>query len=780
MTPSLLSPKLPASITPAESAELAARLQALAESGLSLEGGLRALAEELGGGRLAGVLGRLAGRLENGEPLESAVAAPDCRLPVVLRGLIVAGVQSGRLPVVLDEFTAMVRRRHNIRQRLIATFAYPVILLSIIAVLLIFFQLLIVPEFASMYKDFGMRLPALTGFYLNYSGLVGWIFLGLAVTAIVVPAVALLPLGSWLGHLSSWIPIIGPIVRQERYIQFTRLMAALLEAQAPLPAALELAAVAMRGTLLAGRCRAASAAVQGGIPLDEALAGAGFVDSLSCLVAWGQKKNALAEAFRSSAESFEAQSSSQTVLLSMIVLPFIFLAIGAFVALSVIALFMPLISLITCLSSGTGDRPEQPEDFFFPLAILVCIAAFLLGAGAMAVMSWVAGAESGETNSPWAKAIYASARTLTILGIVFGVLLFAPAFALVLVVSMSYYKHVQTQQYAMLALIGAAAKRSMPLEPAIAAFGNERGGRMRQRARRVVEMMLGGAPLPVALEKVPGIVPPETIPLIRVGHDSGSLPAAIDQAIAAHNRLEPAWQTIVPKIGYICVLPFFAVGIIVFIVLSIVPQFQKIFQDFGLPLPAITRDMICVATFAGHWWFLFAPLWLLLIALLFYSMLRYAGWIRWDLPGMAWLTRRRHTATVLDGISLAAGQNQPLANAVMQLAAGYPQATIARRLWEAHDDMEAGGDDLQSLYRRGLLSRTDLALLQAALRNGNLAWAARELADSNCRRLVYSTNTLGQLVFPPIVVVYGITVALIAVALFMPLISLISNLSGGR
>ena len=106
-----------------------------------------------------------------------------------------------------------------------------------------------------------------------------------------------------------------------------------------------------------------------------------------------------------------------------------------------------------------------------------------------------------------------------------------------------------------------------------------------------------------------------------------------------------------------------------------------------------------------------------------------------------WLARRRHTATLLDGISLAAHQQKPVANAVMQLAAGYPQRKIARRLWAAYDAMQKGADDLDILYRHNLLTEVDLALLQAAQRNGNLAWAAKELADSNRRRLIYRTNT---------------------------------------
>ena len=54
---------------------------------------------------------------------------------------------------------------------------------------------------------------------------------------------------------------------------------------------------------------------------------------------------------------------------------------------------------------------------------------------------------------------------------------------------MAYGKQVATQQYAMLALVGAAAERSMPLETAFAAFGHERGGWMRRRTAEIVYML---------------------------------------------------------------------------------------------------------------------------------------------------------------------------------------------------------------------------------------------------------------------------------------------------
>ena len=91
--------------------------------------------------------------------------------------------------------------------------------------------------------------------------------------------------------------------------------------------------------------------------------------------------------------------------------------------------------------------------------------------------------------------------------------------------------------------------------------------------------------------------------------------------------------------------------------------------------------------------------------------------------------------------------------------------------------MQAGENDLEALLRVGLLSEADLALLHTAERNGNFSWAAREMADSHRRRLIYRTYAVVQATFPPVIILYGGIVVVICAAMFMPLIDLIQNLS---
>ncbi|MGO9114175.1 MAG: type II secretion system F family protein [Thermoguttaceae bacterium] len=353
MTFPLYRAELPASLSAEESAELSARLAVLTQSGLPLEGGLYALADEIGQPRLARVLRNLAARLERGEKLETAIAAKDSRLPAYLRGLIVAGVRSGRLPIVLDQFAALARRQQDFRRRVLLILAYPVFLLGILAALMVFCHVVLTGQFAQVFRDFGCKLPGITELYFRFSGVVAWTVLGLTIAAAMAPLAALfLPLGAWLGRATPWIPVLGKVVCDDRHAQFSRLMAMLLEEEVPLPEALQLTSIALQGTVLSGQCRTAAAAVERGMPSDQALMNARFPDSLTALVAWGQQKSCLAESFRAAAESFEARSNSQSALLDMILLPLIYMTIITFVGLTIVAIMMPLISLISNLSGG--------------------------------------------------------------------------------------------------------------------------------------------------------------------------------------------------------------------------------------------------------------------------------------------------------------------------------------------------------------------------------------------------------------------------------------------
>jgi len=339
-----------------EAVELAARVAELTKAGLPLGGGLRALSVEMPGRRLPGVLRAMADRLDAGADLAAAIDAEGRRLPPCLRGLVLAGLHTGRLAEVLEEYADLQRKQLEIRRRIWLALAYPLLLLAMLALLAVFSDRIVVRMFFKIFQDFGTKLPALTLLVLKISGPAAWFFWGLFLAFLgLAIAIRFGSAASWGWPALRRIPLIGPLLRWGYLSQFSRLMGMALEQRVPLPDAMRLTASGLGDAGLARDCLQAADEIEHGRPLDESLAARRqFPDSLIPIVEWGQKIPALDEAFRAAAEMFEGRIRTQGTLLEALLLPIVLLVIMVSAGMFVVAMMLPMISLIQCLSGPGG------------------------------------------------------------------------------------------------------------------------------------------------------------------------------------------------------------------------------------------------------------------------------------------------------------------------------------------------------------------------------------------------------------------------------------------
>jgi type II secretory pathway component PulF len=360
----------------------------------------------------------------------------------------------------------------------------------------------------------------------------------------------------------------------------------------------------------------------------------------------------------------------------------------------------------------------------------------------------------------------------------FGILLGPIAVVIIVFVAMEVSrKHLATYQYSLLWLLTVSAERSIPLAPAVEAFARENRGAQAARARRLARLLDSGMSLAGALRSVPGLVPPDVLPLVLVGCRSNNLAAALRRAATVQNRHDPILINLVGKISYLLLLSFYMAGIGFFNMSWIVPKFQTMFRNFGVELPPVTQRLVHSACWCIDYWFLLDPLLFAGLMVCLFIVLRYFGWSRWDPPGISRLVRRLDSASILDGLALVAGAEKSLREGVSAMAVSHPKAAIRGRLARAAVAVDSGRDWADSLFEYGLLRRADRAVLQAAQRAGNLPWAMAEMADSNRRRFAYRLQAVVQAVFPLAVIGFGLVVMFIVVGLFYPLVELIKKLA---
>ncbi len=331
------------------------------------------------------------------------------------------------------------------------------------------------------------------------------------------------------------------------------------------------------------------------------------------------------------------------------------------------------------------------------------------------------------------------------------------------------------QQETMLWVLALAADRGRPLGPAVAALAEQSSGRNRLRLRRVAECLDEGLTLPEALDFVRKSAPASARMLVRVGHDTVRSRKHSATRRPGGRRNRPGGSRSA-RIGYLCFVLIVMQGIISFVLYFIMPKFEAIFNDFGVPMPRVTT----AAIEASHWLTggITLPVftvfeWLILLYLPF----AFAGYGEMKIPLLDRLFLRRHSILILRCLAMVVEAGRPIGAGLGTMAVSYPAKWIRERLAGVYLLDEQGHDWIDALWRYGLIRRTDHALLDSARRVGNLPWALRELADGGARRFAYRLQAIGQIALTFLLLALGAFVAFVAVAYFLPLVQLIERLT---
>ena len=157
---------------------------------------------------------------------------------------------------------------------------------------------------------------------------------------------------------------------------------------------------------------------------------------------------------------------------------------------------------------------------------------------------------------------------------------------------------------------------------------------MAEKARRLAHLLKSGVSLPDAVDRVPGILPQKVLPMIRVGYESGALAKSLRQAVSTRDLFTVIGNSLFTKLVYIGMVIIFGTGVLTFMLIKIVPNYEKIFRDFRAELPGITTTLMGVSSFVTEFGFIFLLLFLLFIGVIIYLMFYYMGWMTFNPPGL--------------------------------------------------------------------------------------------------------------------------------------------------
>lgn len=341
----------------------------------------------------------------------------------------------------------------------------------------------------------------------------------------------------------------------------------------------------------------------------------------------------------------------------------------------------------------------------------------------------------------------------------------------------------------------------------------QKPGALKNALLDVTEEIEGGATLSEAMSKCPKAFDRLYCNMIRAGETAGALEVILRRLSEFMERAQSLKRKVKGAMVYPIVVVSVAVGILTFIMLKIVPQFQKMFADFGTELPAMTQILIDISSWVqAYWWtipaipFGFRMFLKLLCKIPYFRM----GWDLFSLKVVVFgqlvekniMSRSARTL----GTLLASGV--PILEALnitKETSGNMMFERLLAKVSDAIRDGEAIAKPLKEYsvpplnfgaaffwtllvpgvgallyltkYKQPVIDDLVINMVDVGEESGELDTMLYKVADVYDEEVAVLTESLTSLMEPLLIVFLGGAVGFIVIALFMPLIKLIQTLS---
>ncbi len=332
------------------------QLSSLLRSGMSLSKALDTLERRTQKKALAAVLGDLRSGIVQGESLSDSLSKHPEIFSRFFVNLIKAGEASGALDDVLLRLGKHQQQMAEVREKVVGALLYPLVIVCVGILVIIFFMLVMVPRFASMFKEMGRTMPLPTRILIGISdGFIGYWWVGILLIAAGVTAYRIrvrtpegrLALDAWKLRL----PVFGNIIMANAFAQFARTLATLLENGVPVLGALQIVEDTMSNRVIANEIREARTRVTDGTSLSQPLAkGKIFPPLLIDMLAVGEESGEVVPALANIADTYESELSRTLKVFTTLLEP----AIIIFMAIVVGAIVLSVLMAVFDITSGIG------------------------------------------------------------------------------------------------------------------------------------------------------------------------------------------------------------------------------------------------------------------------------------------------------------------------------------------------------------------------------------------------------------------------------------------
>ena len=322
----------------------------------------------------------------------------------------------------------------------------------------------------------------------------------------------------------------------------------------------------------------------------------------------------------------------------------------------------------------------------------------------------------------------------------------------------------------------------------------QKPGRLKSILSGVAEDVESGSSLSDAMAKHPAAFDRLYCKMVNAGEIGGVLDVILQRLADFMEKAERLKRRIKSALIYPSVVITIAVLIVTGIMYFVIPKFQEIFNDFDVKLPGLTLWLIDTSrwvagqsspdhTIPGAVWIVCSPV----IAFAFYKLIRKTQFGRAatdtiiiHIPVLGNLVRKTAVARFTRTLGTLVAAGVPILEAITITRDTSGNYVYEKALNKVHDSIREGETFATPLRESKVCDSLVVNMIDVGEETGDLDVMLMKIADNYDEEVDVAVAGLLSLLEPLMVVVLGGIVGTIVLALFMPLVSMIENVSGGR
>jgi type IV pilus assembly protein PilC len=300
------------------------------------------------------------------------------------------------------------------------------------------------------------------------------------------------------------------------------------------------------------------------------------------------------------------------------------------------------------------------------------------------------------------------------------------------------------------------------------------------KLEKVAASVEGGQTLADSFAQYPDTFNTVYISLVHAGEESGTLDDSLERLADQQEKEQQIISKVRGALIYPALVLVVIVGVMAFMLASVMPQIAGLYTELKKPLPIVTQITLSISTFATTYW----PITILLILALVFGIRAYFrtpnGRKVWDrtkltMPVFGTLFRKVYMARFTRTLGSLVTTGVPLLEALNISALAMNNVILKQIVLQASEEVKTGKSLSSSLSKNPYFLKLVPQMIKVGEESGTLGAMLDKVASFYEDEVDQAVKNMSTIIEPVLMIVLGFMVAFIIVAILYPVYSLVGG-----